>query len=126
MQVASLDDKDSKMSEEIVYVYYLFHDTQEFVHVENAIEIKLMDFTVEFFKKLNRISSRDDVIYFYINGKRVMVCRRNGCFEVMVDAPNGSFFKENIEVNDLFDCVKIGLLHHMNLEEFGFSVDESM
>lgn len=26
------------MSEEIVYVYYLFHDTQEFVHVENAIE----------------------------------------------------------------------------------------
>ena len=114
------------MSEETVYVYYLFHDTQEFVHVENAIEIKLMDFTVEFFKKLNRISSRDDMIYFYINGKRVMVCMRNGCFEVMVDAPNGSFFKENIEVNDLFDCVKIGLLHHMNLEDFGFSVDDSM
>lgn len=114
------------MSEEIIYVYYLFYDTQEFVHVENAIEIKLMDFTVEFFKKLNRISSRDDVIYFYINGKRVMVCRRNGCFEVVVDAPKGSFFKENIEVNDLFDCVKIGLLHHMSLEDFGFSVDDSM
>lgn len=30
---------------------------------------KAMDLTVEFFKKLNRISSRDDVIYFYINGK---------------------------------------------------------
>lgn len=117
------------MNKNLILITYLFHTTCEFVYHDDprAIKIKIEDFNHDFFRKINKIETGEDVINFNIYGKRVVVHRDEvniGKYDLLVDTlNNGSYYKENIDDDELFLDLKIALLHDTDLEDFGFCID---